>query len=423
MRRSLFRSSVVLLALPALLTLGCDSTDDPLPLDGAVADGPVRNLLQVEGVGDGPTPDTAPDASPKPDGPKPPAVWKTVAGPGPAVASPRLVLLKDGRVLITGGYVYKSPTSTVRVYQKKAWLYAPNKDAFVAAGELATERDGHSADLLPDGRVLVVGGMNASGELDSTEIFDPTKPAASAWQAGPTLAAKRFGHASVPLSDGRILYAAGANWSGGANYLDSVMIYKPASGSFSLPAVTLSKGRMYLAGALLSSGKVLLAGGDDGSSAFSNLLELFDPATSQVTKLSVTMTDKKSLPFAFTLPGGNVLITAGYAFAYPPSDDLYDPLTNKVTKLTHPGGSARGSVATQLADGRVLVLGGYEKAQDKKARVFDGKTLSWDMLPDMLQARAYFGVITLKDGSVLVVGGRSGSGNTFPTQAERLFNP
>jgi N-acetylneuraminic acid mutarotase len=339
------------------------------------------------------------------------------------VANPRLVLLKDGRVLITGGYVYKSAVSTVRVYQKKAWLYAPTKDAFVAAGEMATERDSHSANLLPDGRVLVVGGRNASGELDSTEIFDPTQPAASAWQAGPSLAAKRSGHTAVTLGDGRILYAAGGNWSGGANYLDSVMIYKPASANFVLPAVTLSKGRMHLTGALLPSGKVLLAGGDDGSSAYSNLLELFDPATSQVTKLSVTMTDKKVRPFAFTLPGGKVLITAGYAFAYPPSDDLYDPLTNKITKLNHPGGSARGSEATLLANGRVLVLGGYEKAQEKKARAFDGKTLSWEMLPDMLQARSYLGVITLMDGSVLAVGGRGGAGNTFPTQAERLFNP
>jgi len=408
-----------LLALLGLFALiACSSSDDPPLVDAAAGDGSAAEA--AVGDGPGPTPDKGP---PTPDGPKPPAKWTTITSSGPAVANPCLTLLKDGRVLITGGYVYKSPTQTVKVYQKKAWLFVPSSDSFVAAGEMSVERASHTASLLPDGRVLAVGGGNASGELDSTEIFDPTKPGASAWQPGVKLATPRSGHAAVTLGDGRILYASGGNWSSGANYLDSVMIYKPSSSNFVLPAVTLNKGRVYLAGALLGTGKVLLAGGDDGSSAFSNLLEIFDPASNQVTKLTVTMTDKKSRPFAFTLPGGKVLITAGYAFAYPPSDDLYDPVSNKVTKLNHPGGSARGSSAALLNDGRVLVVGGYEKAQEKKARAFDGKTLSWELLPDMLQARSYLGLIALKDGSVLAVGGRGGASSTFPAQAERLHNP
>ena len=274
--------------------------------------------------------------------------------------------------------------------------------------------------LGPDGRVLVVGGDDESNEHDTTEIFDPTKPAASAWSAGPKLSGPRFAHSAVTLSDGRVVIAGGMAWP---SYLSSFEIYKPSTNTFQTPGVVLSTGKARTATALLTGDKILFAGGDDGSSAFCNVLETYDPNSGSVTALGATLTNKKSAPFAFTLPSGKVMVTAGYAFAYPPEDDLFDPTTGKTTTLTHPGGSARGSAATLLKDGRVLVAGGFESAQQSKVRVFNEQGVIWDTEPDMLSARSYFALVTLKDGSVLAIGGREGAKDTFPAEAERLYNP
>jgi hypothetical protein len=412
---------LVALVLVACVSACDDNGGTTPPPDSTVPDTPVGG--ETSPPPDGPTPKVdgvVPDLPQGPDGPPPAPEWKTVPGAGPAVASPTATLLNDGRVLVVGGYVYKSPTSTVPVYQKAAWLYDPSQNAFVSAGEMSVERCYHTASLLPDGRVLVVGGYDGSNEHGTTEIFDPTKPAASAWSAGPSLTDARSSHSAVTLSDGRVVIAGGAAWP---NFLSGFEIYKPSTNSFQLPAAGMIKGRRSMGTALLSNGKVLLAGGDDGSSAFADVMETYDPNTGTVATLGVTLTNKKSAPFAFTLPSGKVMITAGYAFAYPPSDDLFDPNTATTMTLTHPGGSARGSAATLLKDGRVLVAGGYESAQQSKVRVFNEQGVVWDTEPDMLNARSYFALVTLKDGSVLAIGGREGSKYTFPAEAERLYNP
>jgi N-acetylneuraminic acid mutarotase len=78
------------------------------------------------------------------------------------------VLLQNGKVLVVGGFVYGTST---------AWtlteLYDPASDTWTPAGDLTDGRWSHTATLLPDGRVLVVGGVNASGPLASVEIFTP----------------------------------------------------------------------------------------------------------------------------------------------------------------------------------------------------------------------------------------------------------
>lgn len=412
---------LVALVLVACVSACDDNGGTTPPPDSTVPDTQVGG--ETSPPADGPTPQVdgvVPDLPQGPDGPPPAPEWKTVPGAGPAVASATATLLNDGRVLVVGGYVYKSATSTVRVYQKAAWLYDPSQNAFVSAGEMSVARGDHTASLLPDGRVIVTGGYDGSNEHDTTEIFDPTKPAASAWSAGPKLSGPRMAHSAVTLTDGRVVIAGGMAWP---SYLTSFEIYKPGTNSFQTPGVVLSTGKARMATALLAGDKILLAGGDDGSSAFSNVLETYEPNSGTVTALGATLTNKKSAPFAFTLSSGKVMITAGYAFAYPPEDDLFDPTTGKTTTLTHPGGSARGSAATLLKDGRVLVAGGFESAQQNKVRVFNEQGVMWDTEPDMLSARSYFALVTLKDGSVLAIGGREGTKDTFPAEAERLYNP
>ena len=81
------------------------------------------------------------------------------------------------------------------------------------------QRMSHSATLLHDGRVLAVGGTGTSGNLDSSEIFDPST---GVWTMAGTLARRRAGHTATLLQDGRVLVVGG----------DGVTteIYNPATG-------------------------------------------------------------------------------------------------------------------------------------------------------------------------------------------------
>jgi hypothetical protein len=64
-------------------------------------------------------------------------------------------LLPDGKVLIAGGDSSCSPATNA---EASAELYDPIIGAFVATGSMTTPREGHTATLLPNGKVLIAGG-------------------------------------------------------------------------------------------------------------------------------------------------------------------------------------------------------------------------------------------------------------------------
>ena len=87
-----------------------------------------------------------------------------------------------------------------------AEIYDPNTKSFWAVGEMAATRGGHAATLLADGGVLVAGGENAGGPLNSTELFDP---ATGRFRTVGSMTNARRGHSATVLADGRVLIAGG----------------------------------------------------------------------------------------------------------------------------------------------------------------------------------------------------------------------
>src|SRR5262245_49606 len=81
-------------------------------------------------------------------------------------------LLQDGRVLIAGGSAQASLGTRAEVLSS-AELFDPSTEMFIATGPMTTARRGHTATLLPDGRVLLAGGYDSIGPLASAELFDP----------------------------------------------------------------------------------------------------------------------------------------------------------------------------------------------------------------------------------------------------------
>src|SRR6266540_1478622 len=115
--------------------------------------------------------------------------------------------LADGTVLVAGGCTNPgcelgSPESDT------AEVFDPASGRFARVGRMNGSRDDHVAVLLRDGRVLIAGGWGSSpaGPLDTTELYDP---GARTFSPGPRLGAGRGGMAAVRLRDGRVLIAGG----------------------------------------------------------------------------------------------------------------------------------------------------------------------------------------------------------------------
>ena len=131
--------------------------------------------------------------------------WILTGSMNAPLSFPVAVALSDGRVLVTGSSDLNSdaagPTSEI---------YDPATGVWSQTGPMRHARVFHSMTLLPDDRVLVVGGEDPAGERNaphsSTEIFDPRT---ETWSPGPDLAAPRFDHSATLLPDGRVFLVGG----------------------------------------------------------------------------------------------------------------------------------------------------------------------------------------------------------------------
>ena len=163
-------------------------------------------------------------------------------------------LLADGRVLITGG-CNNSNTAEVKCdnFLSTADIYDPVAGSFSQTGSMTTPRKNHTTTLLPDGKVLIVGGSDGVNTLASAEIYDPGTGKFS--QAGRLTDARKF-HTASQLPDGKVLIAGGE----AVQPLSSMEVYDPSSGVFSV-ASPMSAPKSKHAATLLADGTVLLFGG------------------------------------------------------------------------------------------------------------------------------------------------------------------
>ena len=168
----------------------------------------------------------------------------------------------------------------MEILPASAELYDPASGTFTLTGSLNTERTGHSATVLQNGKVLVVGGYNfANGGLPtlaSAELYDP---ATGLFSSTGSLGTSRTSFSATLLTNGKVLVAGGMDTTNGseATTLASAELYDPVAGTFS-PTGSLNTARSAPA-TLLSNGDVLIVGGDSLSSGVLASAEVYDPNT------------------------------------------------------------------------------------------------------------------------------------------------
>jgi hypothetical protein len=177
-------------------------------------------------------------------------------------------LLPSGRVLITGGDTSGGGLATT------SQLYDPVSNTFASSGALATGREFATATLLPNGTVLIAGGRACCNPnfyfTSSAEIYNP---ATGQFTATGSLDTARVQHTATLLGNGKVLIVGGDNPLG---TLSSAELYDPGTGQFT-PAGNLSSARRFHTATLLPNGKVLIVGGQNAA-GYLNTTEIYDPA-------------------------------------------------------------------------------------------------------------------------------------------------
>jgi N-acetylneuraminic acid mutarotase len=111
-------------------------------------------------------------------------------------------LLQNGKVLVVGG------TIDGTFHYSSAELYDPSTNTWSSAGDMGrgNGRSDHTATLLPSGKVLVAGGSGGASYLASAELYDPST---NTWSSAGNMINARAGHTATLLTNGTVLVTSG----------------------------------------------------------------------------------------------------------------------------------------------------------------------------------------------------------------------
>ena len=344
--------------------------------------------------------------------------WATTA-PLPAERSATTsTLLPNGEVLVAGG------VDTLGVPQSSAYLYNPVTQSWTQTGSMRMARALDVAVLLPDGEVLAAGGETVAAPHAQTttataEVFNPTT---AKWTLVGSMNVPRSAFAATLLNSGEVLVEGGENDATQVCIcpnLGSAELYNPATKVWT-PTGSLHQTSAYQTATLLPGGDVLVAGGYRGEAFEGDPSHPSDPlaeaevytTSSGTWRLTGDLVIQRWLHTATLLADGRVLVVGGYpanvlSGLTPTTQDaeIYNPSTTDATtgqlgswSPVPPMPSPRAEhTATLLADGRVLITGGEQTdaAAIASTLLYDPATETWSDGGSMLTPRNSFSAVRL----------------------------
>jgi len=350
------------------------------------------------------------------------------------------VVLGTGEVLVVGSDYetsWRSACGASTNGSDSVEVGDPRTGVWEWADSLSSLRDSPSVLALPDGRALMTGG--AAGEdvgwsaYSSTYLFDP---ATRAWSRSGLLNTARTLTAAAVMPDGHVIVAGGLfmdRESGEqGRVLDTAEIWDPRSGAWS-PTGRLSQARFRASAVTLADGRVLVVGGPDSREADPVPLasaEVFDPVSGDWSSAGTLATARRGF-ILVALPDGGALVAGGFgglmtaSYRYLATVERFDPHSNSWSGAADMPFAAAGAAGIRLADGRVLLAGGavhepefvdegaeaYTSGLTADAVLFDPESDRWIATTSMPSPRAGASAMLLADGSVVLVGGSVSEGD------------
>jgi hypothetical protein len=269
----------------------------------------------------------------------------------------------------------------------------------------------HTATMLPDGSVLVVGGRDGSRIMSSCVRFIPATSANSCtWAYWPSLSEQRERHTTTFLPNGLIVTAGGIN----SIPTTSCEIFDPATGMW-LSGPSMHGARYEHTATRLPGNRVLVVGSKNYDKGITGceILEPLDVVTAPPL-FRWRRTDSLGVPrgnhTATLLPDGRVLVTGGVSwYSRIASCEIFNPLIERWSPAPDLHTRRDAHTATLLPDGRVLVVGG--DAGDyplETCEIFDpaaqGGRGEWTGAPPLNQPHMYHTTSLVGDRFVVVVG-------------------
>lgn len=363
-------------------------------------------------------------------------------------------LLADGRVYVAGGFQYQNRS---RVAIQKAEIFNPATGDFTQAQDVgfvspngiatASDRAFHAAQLLDNGQVLLVGGENYNADhlavpVNWGLVYDPDYNDYGVFslrgaRTKPQIAKDRTGH---------VLIVGGLDKD--LKVFPTMEWYEPSAGK-TLPVTDASGAPVQLprvghSVAAVQGGKYIVVAGGSNGTTLDDSVQFFTFDNGQFTSASqngLRLIEKRRDAALVPFDDGNSLVMAGGLDN--PNEATGTAVSS--TELIKTGSSfavssgpaiaaARANIcAAKLLDGRVVTIGGY--VNDTVAGAHSDKSVEMIIpsasgtptslgMPPMDQDRYLHTCTTMKDGSVLVLGGVSLlSGQNTVLQDALIFTP
>lgn len=308
------------------------------------------------------------------------------------------VVLNDGRLLIIGGQ--RNPTDYESI--NTCNIFNPITNSWTTVAPMNQARTRFSALLLPDGRVLVMGGLyrttTAYEMLNSCEIYDPTN---NTWTYVASMNNVRYGHQASLIRNGKIMVCGGGNPEG------STEVYDIYNNTWEVVG-DLNSNRQFFNLVKLNNNLLFAIGGDQNSSGVSTIEKFnqFNYVWEQVDEMvglrGYSATEVVNNNTAITIGGSNQTTAEKFI--------LQSSVSHEINSIASPQTNKYDSKAIRMSDGRILIygLGEIFNLGDTKAfEIYDPNSDSWiSPITNYIGTQGY-AINKLNNGDVIITGGAS----------------